>query len=80
MKVFTTNELRAIMKHARKKGIGAVSEINVPGHTASWGGIPGLLVWCPTFVCKKGDGAAEGVKSNTVTRSERRPERSDRHF
>ena len=38
-----------------------IPEINVPGHAASWAGIPELIVQCPKFICDKGYGVPLNV-------------------
>jgi hypothetical protein len=55
-KVYHPSELRDIVKFAKEKGIHVIPEINVPGHSASWGGVPGLILQCPNFICEKGYG------------------------
>ncbi|MGK3746073.1 MAG: hypothetical protein ACI90V_012934, partial [Bacillariaceae sp.] len=40
-----------------------VPEINVPGHAASWGGMPELIVQCPQFICRKGYGVPLNVSN-----------------
>jgi len=55
-KVYSPSELRDIVKYAKNKGIHVIPEINVPGHSASWGGVPGLILQCPKFICKHGYG------------------------
>jgi hypothetical protein len=42
--------------YAKTRKIQIIPEINVPGHAGSWAGIPGLIVQCPEFICKKGYG------------------------
>ena len=60
-KVYSPEELRHIVKYAKGKGIDVIPEINVPGHSASWGGIPDLILQCPEFICKKGYGVPLNV-------------------
>ena len=55
-KVYSPSELRDIVKYAKNKGIHVIPEINVPGHSASWGGVPGLILQCPNFICRQGYG------------------------
>jgi len=62
-KVYSPKELRDIVKYAKSKGIQVVPEINVPGHAASWGGIPELIVQCPQFICKKGYGVPLNISA-----------------
>jgi len=65
-KVYSPEELRDIVKYAKSKGIQVVPEINVPGHAASWGGIPELIVQCPQFICKKGYGVPLNISAPTL--------------
>ena len=62
-KVYDPEELRDIVTYARSKGVVVVPEINVPGHAASWAGIPDLIVRCPQFICEKGYGVPLNVSS-----------------
>jgi hypothetical protein len=60
-KVYSPAELRDIVKYAKNKGIHVIPEINVPGHSASWGGVRGLILQCPNFICQKGYGVPLNV-------------------
>ncbi|KAG7366005.1 beta-N-acetylhexosaminidase [Nitzschia inconspicua] len=62
-RVYSTNELRNVVKYAKSKGIQVIPEINVPGHAGSWGGIPDLIVQCPKFICGKGYGVPLNVSN-----------------
>jgi hypothetical protein len=62
-KVYSPQELKDIVQYAKSKGIVIVPEINVPGHAASWGGIPELIVQCPEFICSRGYGIPLNVSS-----------------
>lgn len=55
-KVYTRANVKELLQHARTKGIWIVPEINVPGHSAAWMGIPGLVVPCHRLACQKGYG------------------------
>jgi hypothetical protein len=59
--VYTPDELRDIVQYAKGLGVAVVPEINVPGHSASWAGVPGLIVQCPNFICSKGYGVPLNV-------------------
>jgi N-acetyl-beta-hexosaminidase len=55
--VYTVTQLKDLVKYAKKRGIIVMPEINVPGHAGAWcGGVPGLCVPCPHFICEKGYG------------------------
>ncbi|XP_025418569.1 beta-hexosaminidase subunit beta-like isoform X2 [Sipha flava] len=46
--IYSTNDIKLVIEHARQRGIRVIPEIDSPGHTLSWGlgGIPGLLTQC----------------------------------
>ena len=62
-KVYSPQELIDIVQYAKSKGIVVIPEINVPGHAASWGGIPELIVQCPEFICSMGYGIPLNVSN-----------------
>jgi hypothetical protein len=62
-KVYSPQELKDIVQYAKSKGIVIIPEINVPGHAASWGGIPELIVQCPEFICLRGYGIPLNVSN-----------------
>ncbi|KAL3934149.1 MAG: hypothetical protein SGBAC_010071 [Bacillariaceae sp.] len=55
-KVYQPDDLRKLVKYASERNISMIPEINVPGHAGAWAGIPGLVVPCPNFICRKGYG------------------------
>jgi Glycosyl hydrolase family 20, catalytic domain len=54
--VYSRDDIKDLLQHARTKGIAIVPEINVPGHSGAWMGIPGLVVPCKRLACSKGYG------------------------
>jgi hexosaminidase len=62
--VYTHADVRAVVGFARERGIRVVPEIDMPGHTYSWGlGYANLTVRCPAHVARDRDGAEHGVDS-----------------
>jgi len=61
-KVYSPSELRELVAFAKDRGITMIPEINVPGHAASWAGIPGLVLNCPEFICASGYGVPLNVE------------------
>lgn len=61
-RVYLPDELRALVAYAKTKGLQIMPEINLPGHAGAWAGIPGLVVNCPNFVCRKGYGVPMNVE------------------
>ena len=54
--VYSREDIRELIQHAHAKGISIVPEINVPGHSGAWMGIPGLVVPCKNLACITGYG------------------------
>lgn len=54
--VYSTSELRDLVAYVHKYNITIMPENNLPGHAGAWHGIPGMLVPCPNFICRKGYG------------------------
>lgn len=46
---YSPAEVREIRDYAHERGVRVVMEADMPGHAASWGGYPDLVVWCPSF-------------------------------
>jgi len=46
-KVYTPDDVRTLVEHARDRGVRIVPELDIPAHAASWGkGFPEILVHC----------------------------------
>eukprot|EP00761_Pharyngomonas_kirbyi_P009500 gb/GECH01009516.1/.p1 GENE.gb/GECH01009516.1/~~gb/GECH01009516.1/.p1 ORF type:complete len:728 (+),score=173.26 gb/GECH01009516.1/:1-2184(+) len=64
--VYNSNEIKIIIQEAKKRGIRVVPEIDVPGHTYSWGiGYPDLIAQCPSYSDNLNNVALNYVHSST---------------
>ena len=60
--VYAPDDLRAVVEAARLRGVRVVPELDMPGHSASWGlGEPELVVPCPKRVAIDDMGVEHGV-------------------
>lgn len=60
--VYTAADLRAVVAAARLRGVRVVPELDMPGHTASWGlAAPELVVACPARVAADVEGLEHGT-------------------
>ena len=60
--VYTAADLRAVVAAARLRGVRVVPELDMPGHTASWGlAAPELVVACPARVAADAEGLEHGA-------------------
>jgi hypothetical protein len=59
---YTPKELRELVAFAKLYEIVIIPEINVPGHSGAWAGIPNLVMDCPEFACEAGYGIPLNVE------------------
>ncbi|CAB9518591.1 hexosaminidase subunit [Seminavis robusta] len=53
---YTPEQLRHLVRFARRYNITMFPEVNLPGHAGAWSGIPGMVLHCPEFACRLGYG------------------------
>lgn len=63
---YTPDELRDLVQYAKRYGIAIIPEINVPGHSGAWSGIPNLVLQCPDFACTTGYGIPMNVEHESL--------------
>lgn len=63
---YTPGELRDLVRYAKKYNITIIPEINVPGHSGAWSGIPDLVLHCPQFACENGYGIPLNVEHDQM--------------
>ena len=55
-KTYTADEVKELVRFAKKFNISIVPEVNIPGHAGGFAGIKDLVVMCAEFICDKGYG------------------------
>ena len=59
---YTATELRDLVAYAKLYDITIIPEVNLPGHSGAWSGIPEMVLHCPQFACKLGYGIPMNVE------------------